>query len=142
MFAAGIILHELLAGAPLFRRDSEYASLMAVLTAPVPSVRTLRPEVPKSVDAIVTKALQRQSDARFSSAQEMQLAIEQALVAMGAASTSTHLARWIDGLPKAADGRTPTQSGTSETQDVLDFGADDEPDRMDKTIITTRAENE
>ena len=146
VFAAGIILHELLAGVPLFRRESEYASLMAVLSAPIPSLRDKHDVTPK-VDDVVQRALQRVPDDRFQTALEMQLAIEDALSELVTPATASHVARWLAALSPAptADvaargvGQTPT-GPTSPTGDVGTSSASRDP--VDDTIVLPRAENE
>jgi serine/threonine protein kinase len=59
LFSVGVILHELLSGRPLFRRDTNVATIMAVVEASVPSLRALRDDVPPRLDELVRKTLAR-----------------------------------------------------------------------------------
>jgi serine/threonine protein kinase len=64
VFAAGIVLWELLAGRPLFVGETDYQTVMLVRDAHVPAIEALDP----ALDAIVRKALARDAAARFRSA--------------------------------------------------------------------------
>ena len=76
VFAAGIVLWELLAGAPLFARDTEAATLFAVVSDAMPSLRALCPAVPEALVAIAERALARAPEQRFATAEAMQLALD------------------------------------------------------------------
>ena len=71
VFALGVVLWEMLVGQRLFSADSEFLTMRNVLTQPVPAPSSKRPEVPRELDAIVGRALQRDRDKRYASAQEM-----------------------------------------------------------------------
>lgn len=68
LFAVGIVLWELLAGRSLFSGSTTQETLARVLFAPVPSVRTLRADVPDDLDAVVTRLLARDKTERYASA--------------------------------------------------------------------------
>ncbi|MGE0397524.1 MAG: serine/threonine-protein kinase [Kofleriaceae bacterium] len=70
LFAVGIVLWELLVGRSLFSGNTTQETLARVLFAPVPSPRSLRPEVPADVDAVVTKLLARDKRDRYANADE------------------------------------------------------------------------
>lgn len=71
LFAWGIIAWELFAGRPLFRADSPEQTLERVGQAPIPSLRTVRPTLPASIDALVQRALSRSLQARYQSSREL-----------------------------------------------------------------------
>lgn len=75
VFALGIVLHELLTGQRLFKRDNHIQSIRAITeeTPPVPSTRN--GDIPAEVDALVAKALAQQPTERFASALELHKAI-------------------------------------------------------------------
>lgn len=101
VFAVGIVLHEMLTGAPLFRSDTTPATLAAVLRAPIPLIRPLRSEVSAELERAVLKALSRERSGRPPSAQAMQLLLEGALFTGGRFITAAHLAEWLDGLVRS-----------------------------------------
>lgn len=67
VFGLGVLLHELLTGKRLFRRDSDHQTMLAVIEADVPKVSQLRPEL-AALDEAVLRALQRDPRRRFSTA--------------------------------------------------------------------------
>jgi len=76
IFAAGILLHELLTGQRLFRADNDYASSRMVLEGRIPPPSAANPEVPAALDAVVMKALERDRDRRYQTAGEMATDLE------------------------------------------------------------------
>ncbi len=78
VFAFGIVLWEMLARAPLFEGDS-FAVLTRIATEKAPSVRSARPEISPELDAIVTRALERDRKDRYATAEQMRVDLEQYL---------------------------------------------------------------
>jgi serine/threonine-protein kinase len=76
IFSTGVVLWEMLAGRPLFVRDSEAATLYAIMNDPIPSLRRYRPDIPVELERIVDRALARTPADRFDTAEEMQLALD------------------------------------------------------------------
>ena len=73
IFSLGVCLFEALSGASLFDRGSEYATVAAiVLGTEAPSVRDHTPAVPEELDRIVQRALARDPNARFPTADAFQ----------------------------------------------------------------------
>lgn len=79
VFSLGVIAWEMLCGRRLFRRESEYETLRAVLRAPIERPSFLRPTVPEAFDDAIMRALERDPDDRFRSANEFRHAIADAL---------------------------------------------------------------
>lgn len=81
VFAAGILLWEAVAGRALFEQGgiSDADGLRRVLRAPIPELRSGRGDVSRALSAVVHKALQRDRDQRFATAEEFALALEQAV---------------------------------------------------------------
>ncbi|MBW2460377.1 MAG: serine/threonine protein kinase [Deltaproteobacteria bacterium] len=84
IFALGICLYETLTGKPLYHRDTVLNTLTAVAEEPVPSAREVNPEVSAGLDAVVKRALAKDPTERFTTAGEMQEAIDEALIAEAA----------------------------------------------------------
>jgi serine/threonine protein kinase len=76
IFSAGVVLWEMLAGRPLFLRNSEAATLYAIMNAPIHAPSRFRPDVSQQLDKIVARALARRPADRFESAEEMAHALE------------------------------------------------------------------
>jgi serine/threonine protein kinase len=71
VFGLGVVLWEMLTGQRLFAADNEFLTMRNVLTQPVPAPSSKRAEVPAALDTIVARALQRDRDSRYATAQEM-----------------------------------------------------------------------
>jgi serine/threonine-protein kinase len=75
VFALGVVLWEALTGKRLFRRETELATMRAIVDDPIPRPSEVAP-VPEELEAIVMRALRKRRDARFPSAHEMAVALE------------------------------------------------------------------
>jgi serine/threonine-protein kinase len=82
VFSTGVVLWELLAGVRLFARDSDAATLYAILDDEIPPVQARRPDVPDDLARIVERALARAPDDRWATAEDMQLALDNFLARM------------------------------------------------------------
>jgi len=76
VFALGVVLWEALTGRRLFRRETELATMRAIVDDPIPHPAEIAPTIPPELDAIVMRALRKRKDARFASANEMASALE------------------------------------------------------------------
>jgi serine/threonine protein kinase len=75
VFALGVVLWEVLTGRRLYRRETELATMRAILDDPIPRPSEVA-DVPAELDAVVMRALRKRRDARFASAHEMAQALE------------------------------------------------------------------
>ncbi|HEY4723175.1 MAG TPA: serine/threonine-protein kinase, partial [Anaerolineae bacterium] len=75
VYALGILLYQLCTGQLPFDADTPYAIILKHITAPLPSPRTLRPDLPESIVRVILKALAKNPDDRFQSAGEMSQAL-------------------------------------------------------------------
>jgi serine/threonine protein kinase len=97
LFALGVVLWELLARRALFQGDA--ASVMSrVVNEDVQSVRDVRPEASSTLDAIALKALRRDPDERYATADEMRIALEDFLRETGHLDVDRELARLMSEL--------------------------------------------
>ncbi|MGZ3405809.1 MAG: serine/threonine-protein kinase, partial [Polyangia bacterium] len=71
IFAAGVVLHEMLTGRRLFKGTSDYETLQKVQNMPVPPPSTVSATVSPELDAIVLQALERDRKVRYSRAAHM-----------------------------------------------------------------------
>jgi serine/threonine-protein kinase len=70
LFAVGVMLWEMLVGQRLFIAEDTRATLAAVLFGQIPRPRTVRPEVPKDLERVTMKLLERDLSARYATAEE------------------------------------------------------------------------
>jgi serine/threonine protein kinase/dienelactone hydrolase len=71
VFSAGAVLYELFTGKRAFQRDSPAATLAAIrCDSPAPP-RSLRPELPRGVEAVVARCLEKMPTRRYASAVDL-----------------------------------------------------------------------
>jgi serine/threonine protein kinase len=78
VFAAGIVLWEVLAGRRLFKAENEVATLGRVLSDRIDSPRMHTPNLPTSLVHVVMKALARDPEQRFATCSQFAEALERA----------------------------------------------------------------
>ncbi len=136
VFSLATILWELTTFRRLFRADSDFESLRKIIQQDAPRPSRFRPDYPPALERIVMKGLQRDKTARYQSAQEMQLDLEEFARDQRLVISSVSLSRYIRELfherveawAKAqSEGRTFTEflissplagEGTSVTADT------------------------
>ncbi len=79
VYAAGVVLWEALTAQRLFDGENEGAVLSKIVKNDVPRPSILLPELPRSVDDIVLRAVSRDPSERFPTAWDMAVALEEAL---------------------------------------------------------------
>lgn len=82
-FAAGIILWEFLTGQLLFDAETTVATLERVVARPIPAPSTIRKGVPKRLDDLVLRALERDRDKRFEDMAAFERALEATVLPVG-----------------------------------------------------------
>ncbi len=70
IFALGVCIFEALTGRSLYRRQTEAATMRAVIMDPVPSLKERMPDVSDELDQILQKALAKEAGDRFATAEE------------------------------------------------------------------------
>jgi serine/threonine protein kinase len=76
LYSIGVVLYELLAGCVPFAADTPAALILKQTNAPPPP-RSINPDIPAEVEAVLLRALMKEADARYQSAAEMAQALEQ-----------------------------------------------------------------
>jgi TolB-like protein len=77
LYAVGCVLYEMLAGEPPFTGPTAQAIVVKRFSAPIPSVRSAREQVPEGIDHAIARALARAPADRFASAAEFARALEE-----------------------------------------------------------------
>jgi uncharacterized RDD family membrane protein YckC len=75
IYSVGATLYYLLTGRAPFQTDDAAATLARTMSDPLPPMRGHRPELPRILDEIVARALQRQPDQRYQSLEDLRLAL-------------------------------------------------------------------
>jgi len=94
VFAAGIVLWELITGQRLFARGDPGATVTAVLSGFVKPPSVHREEVSAALDALVLKALAPNREDRFASAREMAIALEACIPP----ASSLKVGAWVESV--------------------------------------------
>ncbi|MBS1121561.1 MAG: serine/threonine protein kinase [Deltaproteobacteria bacterium] len=79
VFAVGIIMWEMFTGRRLFYGETDYQTVELVRQAKVPSIAALNPEIEPEIEQVVRKALARDPDDRYQSANDFGDALSQYL---------------------------------------------------------------
>src|SRR5665213_676417 len=84
IFALGLILYELVSGRhPFHRPDAqELQSIRAIQFAAPPSLREIVPEIPRELESVILRCLEKQPAERFSSAADVREALKTVLKAL------------------------------------------------------------
>ena len=94
VFAASVVLWEMLTGERLFPADDDARTVDKVLFATVTAPGTLRRDVPKALDGAIMRGLARERARRFGTAREMALALQAAVTP----AASSEVGEWVEGL--------------------------------------------
>lgn len=123
VFAAGVVLWELLASRPLFASDNVPAVGWKILEGTIDPPSAHRAEVPPALDAVVLRALSREAGDRFPTARDFALSLEEAYPPASALRVGT----WLEGVAGdelaklSADARGPDPS--QATGSLLTFAS-------------------
>ncbi len=79
VWGAGAVLWQMLTGQKLFRQTNDAETLFKIVAAEVSPPSAVVPGIPPEIDEVVLRALQKEPEDRFESAQEMAVACEKAL---------------------------------------------------------------
>jgi serine/threonine protein kinase len=75
LYSLACTAFEMLAGQPPFKRDQGFAVLWAQLSAPAPSLRALRPDLPPAVDQVMARAMAKAPADRYRTCTEFASAL-------------------------------------------------------------------
>ncbi len=95
LFSLGIVMWEMLTTERLFRRNSDFETMQAIVSEDVAPPSRLRPDIPADVDAVVMKLLAKSPADRYQTADELHEAIETVAVRAGSALSTASLGRFM-----------------------------------------------
>lgn len=95
IFAAGIVLWEVLAGRRLFKAANEAGTLSRVLNDPISNLQAVAPDVDAALSDVAMKALERDRDKRYATAAQFADALERAAAAAGKLASPKELAAYV-----------------------------------------------
>jgi serine/threonine-protein kinase len=95
IYGVGVVMYELLKGRPLFARKKVQETLAAVAKNQLPDFSTDIPLVGPGVHRIMTKALSKDPQERFRTAEELNAALAPELLAIGGPISQTYLGNFL-----------------------------------------------
>jgi serine/threonine protein kinase len=79
IYSLGVTLFEMVSGRPPFEADSAMTLMMMHINDPVPNLKSLNPDVPDDLIAVINKALAKDPNARYQTAAQMAAALRNVL---------------------------------------------------------------
>jgi serine/threonine-protein kinase len=132
VYALGVVLFELLAGALPFDATSEVSIIQAVMKPePMPPLSGLLPSVPPALDAIVAKALAKARDVRYGDCKALQHDLESFIQATGEKCLPSELATLVEKAEEAHRAETG-----NDLPPYAPATGDDDPDAHSATHLT------
>ncbi len=95
VWALGVLLWELLTLRPLFEKDSDVNTMYAVLSGEISPPSKYNEHVPAELDAIVLRALERNPEARWQTAEQFGDALDEFLASCKDAPGAQGIADWM-----------------------------------------------
>ena len=126
VFAVGIILWELFTGRRLFYGETDYQTVEQVRQARVPSIAALNPEIEPELEAVIRKALARDANDRYQTAEDLGDALSQYLYSRRMKVTS----RDIAGLVRDAQVEMMRKRSSEPKDSLIDALILDEMQKM------------
>lgn len=87
IYSLGIMAFEMLIGSVPFKGDTPISVVMGHIQKPVPSIRSLNPNLPPQIENVINKALSKRKEDRYQTASEFAAAFEAAAKGVTAAPT-------------------------------------------------------
>jgi serine/threonine protein kinase len=119
LFSAGVVLAHLLLGRNVFKGVTPEESRLRMMSMPVPDFRTLDPRVDESLNKILQKALARDLQQRYPTADELLYDLEHYIYHSGYGPTNETLGKFIRELFGQA-GPAPETSDAKASTEVLE----------------------
>jgi len=110
LFPLGIVLTELLLGKNIFRSADRAQSRRNILSMPIPNFSSLRVDIDPKLEAIIQRALQRDRDQRYQSANDMLIDLEMYLYSDRYGPTNEKLGVYVKDLFGVRDPVIPALS--------------------------------
>ncbi len=98
IYSLGIILFQMLTGRLPYHSDTPTSTMMMHVLDPIPSVLEINPDLPQGCEEVIINSLAKKPEDRFSTANEMALALEAALKGepLPTAQTQTPITASVD----------------------------------------------
>ncbi|MGH1345544.1 MAG: serine/threonine protein kinase [Nannocystales bacterium] len=118
IFSIGIILYELTVGRRLFQAETEIAIIQKITSGGFPPPTSVHPSYPGELEAIVMRALQLNPDARYSTARDLQIDLEEFAREYKLAISSARLGSFMEELFDEEQRRMPVSTNLPPPEPV------------------------
>ncbi len=98
VFAMGIVLYQVTTGKHPFRGENDLATLHNILHRTVPSPKFVDPKFPRPLESVLMRALAREPEKRFQTAQEMADALTRVFPPTVRRVTASDVSKFVGGL--------------------------------------------
>ena len=118
LFSLGVVLFELVCGRPLFKQSSKEQTLSLVKSAVVPDLKDLNDAIPEAFELVLYKLLEREPDARYQTARELQQDLMRLLYGLGSLHDGYSISEFIQRTAhhlEQSQQRDPRESGQTRT---------------------------
>ena len=88
LFSLGIVLYELATVRRLFKGATEFLTMSAIVQGRIPAPKKYRPDLPAELEAIILKALARDREDRYQTAEQLRFDLDVLARSYGGASTT------------------------------------------------------
>ena len=122
VFCLGIVLYELVTVRRLFKGANDFLTMAAIINGQIPAPRTIRPDLPIGLEAIILKALAFEAADRYQTADELRSALERYAVEARLQTSATALADYMRGV--FGDRVMPWLAEEDEPEISIDFDGD------------------
>jgi predicted ATPase len=112
IWSLGIVLYELLTGQTPFATDSLAATILRIANAPTPDLEALAPDAPPALVDLIYRMLEKEREARISSARRVGAELEQILYAHESGRNTPLPRRWVS-VPSGLDTPAPMEAVTA-----------------------------
>ena len=135
IFACGTILYELIANDRLFKAATDIATMQMVRKAAFRPLSVVKPDTPPRLDSILQRALTREPEFRYATADEMLEALEAFIAESGESCSSQQLSRWANEVFATDRRRAEARAREAELSIMRSPKAPTQPGRPSLEIV-------
>jgi class 3 adenylate cyclase/tRNA A-37 threonylcarbamoyl transferase component Bud32 len=140
IFAAGVVLYQLLTGQKPFTGDGVFAIQQKIVNEDPPAPSSIDPTLPPIFDQIISKALAKKPEQRYANANEFAEDIRRAMP-MEASQQAAGEASALAGAAQADEKTIVTATGARPAVEKTVVTAKGAPQAYEKTVVTPTAKS-